>query len=1288
MKVKYRILSLDLFLAIRMVGEVYVEKGEYSKGLKYNEEYLQRSRDLQDAVLEQRALANLGWTYYTMAISDQEMFSQALLYFKKSLKAVGKISPNTLSRKELSEMRGRAEENIGKTFFVLGEKDLAGKHFVEAEGLFRDNRLWSDLLRLTDSRANQILESATNSDLATALVQANKALEAAQKIGHGHEAEVEALCTIFKVYLLQREFHEARKRLSEARNLKAGDMKSFIDNNLKMMIVIDECLDNIHTVQGVTSHCHFEKIADTLIKYESSGEERNKVLEISIEYYKKAFKQASDKGNTESLSSLNNSIAKTYEDIQDHDRALEYFEKQLELDRDKPKDYCIALSNTSMTKELLKRSYDEVMELKENWLEVATRSQLRGQQCEALQEMLRYQRDNNRLDELRRTEARIEELGVALSDREMSCSQGSDVSDKFPDVDLDREEEVRIDQKRIAKRTPAEFTKTNNKGEYPLHLQLQRANQKNKIISMIERGHPLEVKDNAGWSPLGEATGQMNIEYVKILVEAGANINQSNNNGETPLLVAAMRGWLDGIEYLLDQRAKVDIKSTRGETCLTFLTGHIAEGRRGDDPSYQRPRVMERLEAAARRVGQIFENLGLSSNVPPPLESDSPSLEDDLDCHDLTLIPDNIPPPSFTSTQKRRRSPSPVSSPRSPSPLSRTVRESSPVSGGRMLKDAIDGVRSSGARTLSEIVPRASNHRGAEEYPDDWLVEDVRDNKKKRRRQSLIDEGTSCVSKRKTRVKENIKPAVARSPLIDLTSPVLKSSRPSAVKTKQPLISSLVTRSRTPSPLPPLSQPSSPERPEANQFVPSCPPQPQSEVSSILKVKVSISGEMFLVLVPDSSLTVGWLAREAAARYYRKEGTEPVLRLRTSDQAVLDPGDLVAHILQPGEPLTAEVLHWNTKPAADKYKDACRELGVSCYKNIRGSLINMSSAGNLSLRVSMKAQHVGPLFRSLRGNSGLRELELSHCKLGDEEVRLLGEILPTTSHLTSLNLSYNMMTDTSLSLLSRLKMKVKDLQLSGNMFGDACLPSLTRLLSQSSLETLGLARCGLTNQLFQSGRGEFSVEAKKSSLKDLDFSHNLLTVSGVETLLACLPPSLASLNISRCNLAKISHPDSLASALLSHCSQGSTEVNLSSLDLSGFCLSSLSLRSVLPSLAQCGRLTRLELSQNQLTSRALLSVLSTVRHHTLPLVRLSLATGSHRAAKLFWQEEGGLEMVRDELESLLASSDSHLELLVVPLPLPTSHQAGDVITRVWDSHYGARSLHFSDSMGNITYNVQ
>ena len=170
-----------------------------------------------------------------------------------------------------------------------------------------------------------------------------------------------------------------------------------------------------------------------------------------------------------------------------------------------------------------------------------------------------------------------------------------------------------------------------------------------------------------------------------------------------------------------------------------------------------------------------------------------------------------------------------------------------------MYQEAMESLKSSGARTLPEVAPRASNQRGAEEFPDDWLVEDVRDNKKKRRRQSLLDGRTSSFTSRKTRVKDNNEPAGSSSPPIDLTSPVLKSSRASKVKTsnvktnrmkssKQPLISSLVTRSRTPSPLPPVSEPSSPQRPELNQFVPAgpTPAYQQSQLCKILKVKVMI----------------------------------------------------------------------------------------------------------------------------------------------------------------------------------------------------------------------------------------------------------------------------------------------------------------------------------------------------------------------------------------------------------------------------------------------------------------
>ena len=104
----------------------------------------------------------------------------------------------------------------------------------------------------------------------------------------------------------------------------------------------------------------------------------------------------------------------------------------------------------------------------------------------------------------------------------------------------------------VARRTPALFKTKNAKGEFPLHIKLQKPGQESDILSMIERGHPLEVEDNAGWTPLGEAVGNMNISYIKILVNAGAKLNHRNEKGETPLMTACAKGFLDGIEFIFN----------------------------------------------------------------------------------------------------------------------------------------------------------------------------------------------------------------------------------------------------------------------------------------------------------------------------------------------------------------------------------------------------------------------------------------------------------------------------------------------------------------------------------------------------------------------------------------------------------------------------------------------------------------------------------------------------------------------------------------------------------------
>ena len=151
------------------------------------------------------------------------------------------------------------------------------------------------------------------------------------------------------------------------------------------------------------------------------------------------------------------------------------------------------------------------------------------------------------------------------------------------------------------------FKNKNARGEHPLHVKLQKPNKETEILDLIERGHPLEVEDNCGWTPLGEAVDNMNISYIKILVKAGANLNHRNttlkdSTGDTPLLSGCARGFLDGIEFLMSKGAKVDLRNKKGESCLSWLQYRVKEGKKGKCEDYKMPGVMARLESALARV--------------------------------------------------------------------------------------------------------------------------------------------------------------------------------------------------------------------------------------------------------------------------------------------------------------------------------------------------------------------------------------------------------------------------------------------------------------------------------------------------------------------------------------------------------------------------------------------------------------------------------------------------------------------------------------------------------------
>lgn len=88
------------------------------------------------------------------------------------------------------------------------------------------------------------------------------------------------------------------------------------------------------------------------------------------------------------------------------------------------------------------------------------------------------------------------------------------------------------------------------------------------------KGHPVNVRDHAGWLPLHEAANHGFTEIVELLLDSGATINDKGGTrceGFTPLHDACGNGVLPVVELLLNRGANATLKNDRGETALQTL---------------------------------------------------------------------------------------------------------------------------------------------------------------------------------------------------------------------------------------------------------------------------------------------------------------------------------------------------------------------------------------------------------------------------------------------------------------------------------------------------------------------------------------------------------------------------------------------------------------------------------------------------------------------------------------------------------------------------------------------
>ncbi|KAL5505211.1 hypothetical protein EMCRGX_G006611 [Ephydatia muelleri] len=99
-------------------------------------------------------------------------------------------------------------------------------------------------------------------------------------------------------------------------------------------------------------------------------------------------------------------------------------------------------------------------------------------------------------------------------------------------------------------------------------MRASKAGHMEFVKELLDKGAEVNIQDKDGWTALMRASKAGQLECVKVLLDKGAEVNMQSWWRETALMMASKEGHMECVKVLLDQGADVNIQDKDGWTAL------------------------------------------------------------------------------------------------------------------------------------------------------------------------------------------------------------------------------------------------------------------------------------------------------------------------------------------------------------------------------------------------------------------------------------------------------------------------------------------------------------------------------------------------------------------------------------------------------------------------------------------------------------------------------------------------------------------------------------------------